>query len=211
MKTLTLLAFLALLTPAVAETAAPAKVRFKGKIGAPTTTTVTATRGDKEGSLRFVAIAPGNEGITAKGKPRLWWFQSEDTGPREFEFVLSRLDGTPAVLLRRVIAPAMKKGFNFVDFNNKGFNKEGVTLESGGVYQWTIRLVAEKSAPQVFCRMKVALADPAVEKTDLQSLAEAGNWYELFDAVSIAAATDPQMATTRTELLAQIGLAESTR
>lgn len=193
--------------PAKKETA---RIKFRGKIGAPTTTTVTATRSGNQSDIRLVAIAPGNEGVTCRPKPRLWWYQSEATGPRQLEFVLSRMDGTPKVLFRRPITPPMAKGFNVIDFNNRGFNKEGLSLETGGIYQWAIRLVNEKSSPQVYCRMRADIGETETMKDDIAALAESGNWYELFNAVATGALNPSpeaaEMTRLRGELLAQIGL-----
>jgi hypothetical protein len=118
------------------------------------------------------------------------------------------MDGTPKVLFRRPINPSMAKGFNVLDFNNRGFNKEGVSFENGAIYQWTIRLVSEKTAPQVYCRMKAEIKEPVAETPDITALAESGNWYELFDAVA-SRAQDPdaaEMIGLRGDLLEQVGL-----
>ena len=189
----------------------PQKIRFKGKTGAPTTCTVTATRNGKPAGIRLVILAPGNEGVTRKSQPRLWWYQSEATAPRDLEFSLSKMDGaTPTVLIQRPLL-AMQKGFNFVDLEHRGFNNKDIALESGGIYQWTIRLVSEEAVPQVFCRMTVNLSDSSEAVPDLEKITEVGNWYELFDAVSTNAQNSSSEAEhwagLRLGLLQQIGLA----
>lgn len=193
----------------------PQKIRFKGKTGAPTTCTVTATRNGKPTGIRLVILAPGNEGVTRKSRPRLWWHQSEATAARDLEFTLSRRDeANPTVLLQRPLL-AMEKGFNFVDLEHPGFNNKNITLESGGIYQWTIRLVSEETAPQVFCRMKVGLSETPNTAPDLGKLAESGNWYELFDAVATSAQDSSSeaghWADLRLGLLQQIGLAAAVK
>jgi hypothetical protein len=104
----------------------------------------------------------------------------------------------------------MPKGYNAVDLTNQGFNRTNVELESGGLYQWTVRLVSEKDAPQVFCRMKVAINGSLNESRDIQALSDSGNWYELFDRIATASEKPgPEaegMASLRDQLLHQIAI-----
>lgn len=202
--------------PAEKKAAAPApKIRFKGKAGAPGRNTVTATRSGNLADLRIITIAPGEktlkpgeEPVTAKAQPRLWWYQSESTARGELQFVLSRIDGAkPGVVMKSVI-PAMGKGFNVVDLTKGRFKAAGVSLEDGATYQWTIISAASPGSPQAFCRMKV---DFARSGEGLEALAGSGNWYELFDAAATAAtdasgAESASMAELRDDLLIQIGL-----
>lgn len=186
---------------------APApRIRFRGKAGAPTNTTLTATRSSDQSKVTLMAMAPGNEGVTLRTRPRLWWWQSAATAAGDLEFVLSRIDGTtPQVLLQRPLT-AMKAGFNHVDFRNERFNSEGVTLEGGAVYQWTIVLTNEEGDPQVFCRLTTRFDETA---TDIASLAESGNWYELFDLVCTsaeAAGAPAGLRSLRNEIISQAGL-----
>lgn len=197
--------------PAPAPEEKATKIRFKGKAGAPANLTITATRSGNQSNIRLVIIAPGHGAVTCLETPRLWWYQSETTAPRDLEFVLSRLDGPePAVILRSFL-PAMPKGFNNVDLRNPALNKLSVKLADGGNYQWTIRLAAEPESPQVFCRLSVK-----IDKTrqTLATLSESGNWYELFDLICTASEKEgvsPEVTEARTELIEQIGLAKEIR
>lgn len=185
---------------------APPRIRFRGKAGAPTTTTLTATRSEDKSKVSLMAMAPGHEGVSLRPHPRLWWWQSAATGAGDLQFVLSRMDGTtPQVLMQRPL-PAMKAGFNHVDFRNERFNEKGVSLESAAIYQWTIVLAREPASPQVFCRLTTRFDDTA---TDIASLADTGNWYELFDLVCTSAeavGAPAGLSALRNELITQAGL-----
>jgi hypothetical protein len=203
--------------PAPAErAAAPApKIRFKGKAGAPGRNTVTATRSGNLADLRIITIAPGEknlkpgeEPVTAKTHPRLWWYQSESTARGELQFILSRIDGTKPGVVAKTVIPAMEIGFNVVDLSMEKFKTAGISLENGATYQWTIVSAKSPGAPQAFCRMKV---DFTRTGEDLGALSDTGNWYELFDTAATAAknasgAEAASMAELRGELLSQIGL-----
>jgi hypothetical protein len=202
--------------PSAERGAAPApKIRFKGKTGAPGRNTVTATRGDNLADLRIITLAPGEktlkpgeEPVTAKPHPRLWWHQSESTASGELQFVLSRIDGPKPGIVFKSGIPAMEQGFNVVDLTSGRFKAAKVSLEDGATYQWTILSAKSPGSPQAFCRMKV---DAATNGEGLEALAESGNWYELFDAAATAAkdasgAEAAPMAELRGELIRQIGL-----
>ncbi len=198
--------------PSTERTAAPApKIRFKGKAGAPGRNTVTATRSGNLADLRIITIAPGEktlkpgeEPVTAKTHPRLWWHQSESTASGELQFVLSRIDGPKPGIVFKSGIPAIEKGFNVVDLTSGRFKAAKVSLEDGATYQWTILSAKSPGSPQAFCRMKVSTA---TNGEDLEALAESGNWYELFDAaMDTSGAEAASMAELRGELIRQIGL-----
>ena len=161
--------------PAKTEAAKPAQpaklnlVRFRGKTGKPSTNVKVSTRAGNQSAIRIVAIAPGNEGITFKPQPRLWWHQNEPTEPGELEFVLTRFgDGTPSEVLRRPI-PMMKAGYNVIDLSNRNVNPDAVAMENGIPYQWTINVRSGATSSPVYSRLTLKNdPNPATPNTPVE-------------------------------------------
>ena len=201
-------------TPAAAKTrsATPlaALARYKGKAGKPTNNVMTATRSGEQAAVRLIALAPGEDGLTEKECPRLWWYQSEPTRGGELEFVLSELSAQDAGVLLRVPLPPMARGFNSVDLGHPKVNPKSVKLRNGARYQWTINLRDQSGSTPVYCRLRYEMSATVVENEPLDQalprLADSGNWYELFDLTSTSPDCTDEM---RFDLAAQIGLTKA--
>lgn len=198
--------------PAKTRSATPlaALARYKGKAGKPTNNVMTATRSGQQAAVRLVAVAPGDEGVTEKERPRLWWYQSEASRGGELEFVLSEVSASNSGVLLRVALPPMKRGFNEIDLQHPKVNPDALKLKAGTRYQWTLNLRDGPASTPVHCRIRYEKPASAVENEPLEQalprLADAGNWYELFDLTS----TSPDCTDEiRFALAAQIGLTKA--
>jgi hypothetical protein len=167
------------------------KLDYDGAKGESTNTTRAITRAGNRPDIKLVALAPGDEGITIKERPTLWWFQSEETKMAEIEFILTEISERPRELLRLPLK-AMPAGFNSLDLEARWLNQAGISLQADQPYQWTIALRAGDNSSAVYAKLrripnedlaKQIAADPYAPEP-LTKLSEIGNWYELFDAVA---------------------------
>ncbi len=186
-----------------------------------TTATAAVTRTNKKDTIKLVALAPADGGVTLEDQPRLWWWQSEATEAGELEFVLSKLvsdrdQGQPETVLS-VSFGALKAGFNAIDLSHPLINKKQLRLHEGAVYQWSVGchnginkdaffvLMQRVGNPDLANQWKV---EPQAVST-LNALSRSGNWYELFDAVAYRSVLDPGdegCVELRNRLLSHVGL-----
>lgn len=198
--------------PAATRSATPlaALARYKGKAGKPTNNVMTATRSGEQAAVRLVALGPGDGGMTEKDSPRLWWYQSEATRGGELEFVLSEVSASnPRVVLRAPLPP-MPRGFNAIDLKNPKVNTDSMKLQVDTRYDWTINLRNGSASTPVSSRIRYEKPASTVENEPLEQalprLADAGNWYELFDLTSSSPDCTDEI---RLALAAQIGLTKA--
>jgi hypothetical protein len=195
-------------------------VDFRGKKGRAENNVNTITRSGNQPDLKLVALSPGDEGITVRGQPSLWWHQSAASENAEVEFILTEISGRrPKELIRQKLR-SMPKGYNSLSLASRQLNPDQVALRPGTDYQWTVAVREADSGSAVFAKIRrketpalerQVLENPAAPET-LQSLSESGNWYELFDIVFRLARHhpgDPRIAATQQKLLSQAQLKDA--
>jgi hypothetical protein len=196
---------------------------YQGSTGKTDDNVMLSTRqGDNSlPKIKIVVLAPGNEGLTVKGQPSLWWYQSQQSRFKEVTFILTEMSGRPRERMR-IDLKAMPKGYNSLNLADPALNLDNVVLKSGVDYQWTIAVRSDEAGASVFNKIrrvdnpaleKLAVETPA-EASTLKALSEAGNWYELFDSISRLARYFPdneEALAARAKLIAQAKLTERIR
>jgi hypothetical protein len=184
--------------------------------GAPLARVGGGTRGSGN-HLPFVSvITPEDTGLTSTPGPVLYWYLSEDMQTR-FEFALIDENGIDP-MLELTSDEKLLAGLNSVDLA-----QQGITLEPGVSYQWSVALVddsGKRSGDIVSSGMieYVALAPEQQAELANSSAGEAvrffareGYWYDAFSAISMLIDKDPSnrgLRRQRSALLEQIGLDE---
>ncbi len=198
--------------PAKPRSATPlaALAKYKGKAGKPTKNVMTATRNGGQAAVRIVALGPSEVGLTEKERPRLWYYQSQPTRGGELEFVLSEVSLSGSAEPMRFPLPPLPRGFNAIDLKLLKFKSQPVKLQPGKRYDWTIYLRKGKELTPVSCPIRYEKPASAVENEPLEQalprLADAGNWYEIFDLTSTSAECTDDI---RFALAGQIGLTKA--
>ena len=184
--------------------------------GAPAGRVSGGTRGAGQELPYLCLIVPDHIGLTLSSRPTLYFYQSK---PSSFpiEFTLIEKQGiTPIVETQ--ISPLKISGIQSVRLSD--FN---VSLEQGKEYKWFVALI-----PNPQNRSKDILAAGGIEcvkdtgkiKDKLAAAgfshaphiyADAGLWYDAYDAISDLIETSPndvELKKYRAALLEQIGLAQ---
>ncbi|MCW1925196.1 DUF928 domain-containing protein [Luteolibacter arcticus] len=184
-----------------------------GKPGGQRTRGVT--RGEGKPMIKLVAIAPEAVGVTHLESPRIWWWQSAATEPQEMLFELERTE-EPAKNVISIKLGALPAGFNAIDLAQVGKGQK-IRLEAGVEYEWVLSCFSGEKKNSVKVKIDrrndLDLADFKPEQgggpKNIAALSEAGNWYELFDAVAFPAKVESvaaEYAGIRQRLLDQVGL-----
>ena len=189
------------------------------KRGAPKMRVGGATRGTASpGAPALQALVPEDGGLTVEEQPVLYWYLSEPTSGRIDLTIVDEASVAP--LLETTIAGPLAPGVHAIRLAD-----HKVSLAPGINYQWFVALVPDSDrrsndviagggiervpAPEPL-RAKLAAAPAAPGFV----LAEAGIWYDAFDALSRqveASPRDPAVRGSRAALLEQVGLAEVAR
>lgn len=186
--------------------------------GAPAGRVAAGTRGVVQELPHLCLIVPEHVGLTIFSQPRLYYYQSK-TSSFPIEFTLIEKQGINPIVEKR-IDPPKTAGIQFVSIEDYD-----VTLEPGIQYKWFIALVPDSKH-----RSKDILAAGGIERIpDPESIkkkladasiaraphiyAEAGLWYDAFNALSLMIEkfpNDTDLRHQRDALLEQIGLEQVT-
>ena len=184
------------------------------KRGAPLARVGGGSRGVDDGLPYISVITPDHVGYTSKAQPVLYWYISEDMKTR-FEFALINDDDIEP------IAEVVSEQQMTAGLNSMNLADQGVTLQPGVAYQWSVALVsdANKRSSDVVSSGQIELItltaeqqsalDNASEDERVMVLAREGYWYDSFDGLSRLIASDPgnqELREQRAALLEQIGL-----
>ena len=194
----------------------PLRIRYKPPVtGAPTVRGTGGTRGGGGNLPALYVLAPEHEALTTHSQPVLFWFQS---APAKAELELTLTE--PKKAKPKLIA----KGEQMAGIHSVSLSQQKTTLEPNVSYRWSVALIPDarsrskdilanggikfvKASPNL--AEKIAKASPA-ERAAIY--AEAGFWYDGFQAISMAIAADPKNAALhrlRADLLKQVGLKEA--
>lgn len=189
------------------------------KRGAPKMRVGGATRGARtSGAASLQALVPEDGGLTVEAQPVLYWYLSEQTSGRIDVTIVDEASVAP--VLETTIAGPLAPGVHPIRLAD-----HQVSLTPGITYQWYVALVsdAERRSNDVIAGggiERVAASEPLREKLVAApapsgfALAEAGIWYDAFDALSRAvdaSPRDPEARGSRAALLEQVGLVEVAR
>jgi hypothetical protein len=184
------------------------------KRGAPLARVGGGSRGVDDGLPYISVITPDHVGYTSKAQPVLYWYISEDMKTR-FEFALINDDDIEP------IAEVVSEQQMTAGLNSMNLADQGVTLQPGVAYQWSVALVsdANKRSSDVVSSGQIELItltaeqqsalDNASEDERVMLLAQEGYWYDTFAGLSELIANDPgnnELRAQRAALLEQIGL-----
>jgi hypothetical protein len=178
-----------------------------------------ATRGTASpGAPSLLALVPEDGGLTVEAHPVLYWYLSQPTSGRVDLTIVD--ESSVAPLLETTIAGPLAPGVHAIRLA-----EHQVSLSPGVHYQWYVALVpdAERRANDVISGggiERVDAPEPLREKLAAEqaepafALAEAGIWYDAFDALSREVEASPRDIAargSRAALLEQVGLAEVAR
>jgi len=184
------------------------------KRGAPLARVGGGSRGVDDGLPYISVITPDHVGYTSLSQPVLYWYISEDMKTR-FEFALINDDDIEPIV-EVVSEQQMTAGLNSMNLAD-----QGVTLQPGVAYQWSVALVsdANKRSSDIVSSGQIELIaltaeqrsalENASEDERVMVLAREGYWYDSFDGLSRLIASDPgnsELREQRAALLEQIGL-----
>jgi len=171
--------------------------------GAPETRVGGGTRSGAGAAPELLVLGPPHTGLTEQASPVLYWWLSEPFDG-VFELVVTAVDAVEPVLKLRT------EGAQAAGIHELRLADEGVELEPGREYQWSVAIVRD---PERRSRDVVAIA--TIERTenarsgwDPAELAAAGLWYDAIEALS-EPDSPSQRATYRAyraDLLSQVGL-----
>ena len=205
-------------SPAASSTTASRKLVYKPP--APAGNIPTRVSGGARGETVdavLIALVPNHVAVTTQAQPSLFWFQSK---PAKAKFELTVVEPKkPKPLLSLAALQADKPGIHRVKLA-----KYKVELQPDVAYEWSVAIVpdAENRSKDVIAKGVLKRISPPgdlatrVEKAgDLERAAiyaEAGVWYDAFEAVSNAIDAHPDDASLRAQrasLLRQVGLPEA--
>jgi hypothetical protein len=165
----------------------------------------------------LIALVPNHVALTTQAQPSLFWFQSK---PAKAKFEVTVVEPKkPKPLLSLAAPEADKPGIHRVKLA-----KYKVELQPDVAYEWSVAIVpdAENRSRDVIAKGVLKRISPPgdlasrVEKADdlerAAIYAEAGIWYDAFEAVSNAIDAHPDDASLRAQrasLLRQVGLPEA--
>jgi hypothetical protein len=165
----------------------------------------------------LIALVPNHVALTTQAQPSLFWFQSK---PAKAKFEVTVVEPKkPKPLLSLAAPEADKPGIHRVKLA-----KYKVELQPDVAYEWSVAIVpdAENRSKDVIAKGVLKRISPPgdlasrVEKADdlerAAIYAEAGIWYDAFEAVSNAIDAhpdDPSLRAQRASLLQQVGLSEA--
>jgi hypothetical protein len=163
------------------------------------------------------ALVPDRVALTTQAQPSLFWFQSK---PAKAKFELTVVEPKkPKPLLSLTAPQADKPGIHRVKLA-----RYKIELQPDVVYEWSVAIVPDAEnrskdviAKGVFKRIRppADLATRLARADDLERAAiyaEAGIWYDAFEAISDAIDAHPDDASLRAQrasLLQQVGLSEA--
>jgi uncharacterized protein DUF928 len=162
----------------------------------------------------LIALVPNHVALTTQAQPSLFWFQSK---PAKAKFEVTVVEPKkPKPLLSLAAPEADKPGIHRVKLA-----KYKVELQPDVAYEWSVAIVpdAENRSKDVIAKGVLKRISPPgdlatrVEKADdlerAAIYADAGIWYDAFEAVSNAIDAHPDDASLRAQrasLLRQVGL-----
>jgi hypothetical protein len=165
----------------------------------------------------LIALVPNHVALTTQAQPSLFWFQSK---PAKAKFEVTVVEPKkPKPLLSLAAPEADKPGIHRVKLA-----KYKVELQPDVAYEWSVAIVpdAENRSKDVIAKGVLKRISPPgdlatrVEKADdlerAAIYADAGIWYDAFEAVSNAIEAHPDDASLRAQrasLLRQAGLPEA--
>jgi hypothetical protein len=183
--------------------------------GAPASRVGGGTRGADQSNVSVEVLAPDHTGLTTQAQPTLYWYTSGPVdGPVE---VTLMIDGAEKPVLERKLSTPGAGGLHAVPLAS-----QGITLKPDVEYQWFVSVVrdpAQRSLDSTAggtvrrvsadapTRSRIAAAN---ERGRPALYAEAGLWYDAFDALTRLIEANPGDAGLRAQraaLLEQVGLA----
>lgn len=186
-------------------------------LGRPNQRIGGGSRGGEGGNMpSVVVLAPEHTGQTVEAQPTLYWSTSY-VGNKPVYFTLVYADPKkamehPTPLLKVTVPP--KEGLQRLDLS-----KHNVSLEAETVYKWsiTVSLDERQHSKNIVASGTIQLVKHDLSKqlsTASKSehpfiYAEAGLWYDAFDALTTLVetpASDKALQQQRVELLKQVGL-----
>ncbi len=167
------------------------------RLGAPKTRVGGGTRSQGAG-LELALLAPEHTGITAQASPKLFWWVSRGVNG-EVEFVVTRRGAIePDFRVRRTLT--LEPGIHALDLN-----AEGVALEPGETYQWSVAIVRDpdRRSRDMVGVATVEYVPTAVQETEAPALAADGFFY---DAIAALDGCSDQSCDAKAVLLEQVAL-----
>lgn len=172
------------------------------------------TRGWSVTMPSLYVLAPDHTGLTTRGQPSLYWYQS---GPTETRIELTIIEPNKPKWILRVRAEKTDQG----GIHRVRLERYNVTLAPGVVYKWTVALVPDGAnrsrdliASDTIQRIepdgKIATALSSADGLEKAAIyAREGIWYDALEAVSNeidAQPKDQELRRLRASLLRQVGL-----
>jgi hypothetical protein len=206
------------LLPAASPTAVSTKLFYKppAKAGNIPARVSGGARGEGIDAV-LIALVPNHVALTTQAQPSLFWFQSK---PAKAKFELTVVEPKKPKPLVSLTAPqADKAGIHRIKLA-----KYKVELQPDVAYEWSVAIVpdAENRSRDVIAKGVIKrinptgdLANRVAQMGDLEraaAYAQAGIWYDAFEAVSNAIEAAPNNASLRAQrasLLQQVGLSDA--
>ena len=153
----------------------------------------TLTRSQGPAPLRVRALNPDHVGRTVSAAPTLWFHLDADTD-HDLRFQL--VDGTSIdPVLQLELEGPTSAGFHSIDLS-----RFDVVLMPEALYEWSIDVLVDEerplSNPRTFGAIVRVAKDPIADTTAPSArghaYAEAGIWYDAFDAAARLAESNPE-------------------
>ena len=195
----------------------------KDAVAAPRKDGDAGSRGWTEMLPSLYVLAPNHTGLTTRGQPSLFWYQ---TGPARMRIEVTIIEPTkpkpimPKPILRVGADKAEQGGIHRIRLD-----RYNVTLAPGVVYRWTVSLIPDPNnrsqdiiASDTIQRiepdaqLKAALAGSKGTYT-AAVYASHGIWYDALEAVTDGidgSPADKDLRLQRSALIEQVGLKKAT-
>ncbi len=169
-----------------------------------------ATRGNERELPQLELIAPQHTGLTTQSQPSLYWYLSR-VSPVPVQITIVVPNQAEPLLSLRLPGP-VAAGLHVLALAD-----HDVALQADVEYSWYVAMVpdeSQRSQDQVAAAGLRVASERAPAASTLHALAEAGLWYDLFEALqqqlraSVAGERQQQLRAAQAALLAQVGLTD---
>ena len=136
---------------------------------------------------KIQVLAPKNIALTSLVQPVLYWYSSEST-QQKIEIILIE-EGADKPLLEKQIT-------NHAGLASLRLADNGVTLQQGKVYQWSVSILDDSNNSSATLVYK----KPVAALSSIEQQVELGYWYEALDQLIVTHSPNAN------HLLKQVGL-----
>jgi hypothetical protein len=186
----------------------------KNAVAAPRQDVDAGTRGWSATMPALCVLAPNHTGLTTRGQPSLFWYQS---GPASTRIELTIIEPNKPKRVLRVAADKAEQG----GIHRLPLERYHVTLAPGVVYKWTVALIPEPSnrSQDLIASDTIRRIEPDAQLTAALAGAEGldkaaiyasnGIWYDALETVTNeinAAPKEKDLRLLRAALLDQADL-----